>query len=307
MIIPCYNGKSTIRKTLRAVCGQQTKFPFEIIVIDSSQDGTDAIIRDEFPDVRLIHLNEQTLPGSGRNLGIQHAHGEIVAFTDADAVPDPDWLDKMVDLHRTHNTDAVGGCVINGYPYSPTAWVSHLIEFSTWTESKPADYVDKIPSVNISYKKEVFQKYRICFSDIFPSEDTLFNWSLVERGGMIYYDPAVRVVHLSRVGFFKLFSHQLKLGRAAGYARRISTLPGQVFVKYPVLCVFFPCIRWLLAGFRLIRKHPLRFIIFLILTPLFLGATIAWTLGFVQHPRFSKPRFVFDGCEYDVFGKKEVT
>ncbi|MBN2104177.1 glycosyltransferase [bacterium] len=301
VIIPCYNGKSTIRQTLKAVCGQQTDFAFEVIVVDSSYDGTDGIIRDEFADVRLIRLEGQTLPGSGRNLGVQHAKGDIVAFTDADAVPDPDWIDNIVRLHDTLKTDAVGGCVINGYTGSPTAWVSHLIEFSTWVESKPAGYVTKIPSVNISYKRSVFKKYRICFSDIFPSEDTLFNWALTERGGKIYFDPSVRVVHLSRLGIRKLFRHQLRLGQAAAHARRISSLPGRIFIDHPWLCLILPVVRWALAGIRLIRKHPKRFVVYVGLTPLFFGASIAWTVGFMQHQEFPPPKYVIDGCDYDVF------
>lgn len=301
VIIPCYNSKATIRQTLTAVCGQQTDFPFEVIVVDSSQDGTELIIQNEFPDVRLIRLNEQTLPGSGRNLGIQYAKGDIVAFTDADAIPDPDWLQKIAVLHETKETDAVGGSVINGYPRSPAAWVSHLIEFGMWGENKPAAYMTKIPSVNISYKSDVFKKYRICFSDIFPSEDTLFNWALTERGGTIYFDPSVRVVHLNRMDISKIIRHQLKLGRAAAYARRISTLSGRFFVNHPWLCVVLPVGRWVFAGARLIRNHPKQFFVFLFLTPLFLTAAVAWTLGFIQPGQFSKPKYVIDGCDYDVF------
>ena len=159
MIIPCFNGKETVRSTLKALCSQVADFGFEVIVVDSSNDGTDQLIQREFPGVHVIHLDQQTLPGSGRNLGIRHAAGDIVAFTDADAVPDPDWIQKISDLHHTMETDAVGGCVINGYPRSITAWVSHLIEFNEWTAHTPAGFVGNNPSVNISYKRQVFQRH----------------------------------------------------------------------------------------------------------------------------------------------------
>ncbi|MBN1779904.1 glycosyltransferase [bacterium] len=298
VVIPCYNGRNTIGQTLSAVRNQKTGHAYEVIVVDSSDDGTDRFIRAEFPEVRLIHLDRQTLPGSGRNTGIREAGGEIVVFTDADAVPDPDWLERIVALHRSVNTDGVGGCVINGYPESPVAWVSHLIEFNEWTECTPAGNVQNIPSVNISFKRNTFFKYRLCFSDVFPSEDTLFNWSLTGRGGTIYFDPAVRVVHLSRVGFFKMFQHQLRLGRASAHARRISTLPGGLFVRFPFLCPVLPFVRWIRAVMRLVKTNRGLLFRFLLLTPLYLMATTAWTIGFMQRRDYPDPVVVLDGCDF---------
>jgi glycosyltransferase involved in cell wall biosynthesis len=300
VIIPCFNGRETICRTLDAVCSQVADFEFEVIVIDSSNDGTDRIIQNEFPKVRLIHLNQQTLPGSGRNLGIQNATGELLVFTDADAVPEPDWLKRIADLHQKIETDAVGGSVINGYPHSLTAWVSHLIEFNEWTAHTPAGFVLNNPSVNISYKSQVFSKYKLCFSDIFPSEDTIFNRALVDRGGRIYYDPSVRVIHLSRVGLFTLFRHQLRLGQAAVKARTLSSLPGKIFMKYRWLCVILPPIRWVRASLRLLRYERKQLILFWLLTPLYLGAAAAWAVGFMQRKEFHDPKIWLNGCDWYV-------
>jgi glycosyltransferase involved in cell wall biosynthesis len=297
VIIPCFNGKETICRTLDAICAQITDFEFEVIVIDSSNDGTDRIIQNKFPKVRLIHLNQQTLPGSGRNLGIQNAAGELVAFTDADAVPDPDWLKKIADLHQAIETDAVGGSVINGYLHSLTAWVSHLIEFNEWTAHTPAGFVLNNPSVNISYKRQVFTQYKLCFSDIFPSEDTLFNRALVDRGGRIYFDPSIRVVHLSRVGLFTLFRHQLRLGRASVKARTLSSLPGKFFVKYRGFSIILPLIRWIRASLRLLRHERKQLVLFWLLTPLYLAAATAWAVGFMQRREFQDPKIRLNGCD----------
>jgi len=294
VIIPCFNARDTIAKTLEAILRQKTESTFEIIVVDSSNDGTDSIIRNQFPEVKLIHLDHQTLPGSGRNLGVQHAQGEIVMFTDADCVPDSDWISQIIFSYKKREVDGVGGCVINGYPKSLTAWVSHFIEFNEWTESTPEGYVTNIPSCNISYKKEIFKKYSIYFTDIFPSEDTLFNWTLVEKGGKIYFNPKARITHLSRVGFKKLFQHQRTLGKASAEARRLSTLPGRVFTKYPLLCLGLPFIRWIRATARLFKKDWKALLLFWFLTPVYLIAAGAWTIGFVSHGKYSEPQFTIE-------------
>lgn len=294
VVIPCFNARETIVRTLKAVRNQIIEFPFEVIVIDSSHDGTTDIIRSQFPEVRLFHLDRRTLPGSGRNLGIQNAQGEIIVFTDSDCVPDPDWLFQIVSQYNRREVDGVGGCVINGYPKSLTAWASHLIEFNEWTESTREGYVKNIPSCNISFRREVFGKYKIYFTDIFPSEDTLFNWTLIEKGGKIYFDPRIRVTHLSRVGFRRLLEHQKTLGKASAEARRVSTLPGKIFTRYPILCLGLPFVRWIRATIRLFKKDWKALILFWLITPIYLIATLAWTIGFLTPGDFSDPRFIVE-------------
>jgi len=281
VVIPCYNARSTMGKTLEAIQKQVVDFPFEIIVIDSSDDGTTELIRDEFPEVHLHHLDKKTLPGSGRNLGILEARGGIIAFTDSDCVPDPDWLQRIYNRHQELDCEAVGGSVVNGYPKSYVAWVSHLIEFNEWTETSPKGFVQNIPTCNISYKKDVFQKLHVEFTDNFPTEDTILNWHITSKGGRIYFDPAIRMVHLNRMQFRKLFGHQYRLGRAVAIERQITDLPGKILLKYRILCLGIPLVRWVLALKRLAGIDLKQTLIFLWITPLFLSAALAWSFGFM--------------------------
>lgn len=290
-IVPSFNSKRTIRETLNAILKQKTKFAFEVIVVDSSNDGTGDIIEKEFPSVRLFRLERQTYPGSGRNLGVMRATGKYVAFTDSDCVPDPDWLERIVINFEKHETDAVGGCVINGYPQSPTAWVSHLIEFNEWTERMPEGFVKNIPTCDIAYRRQIFFDRRLSFTDIFPSEDTIFNWTLIEKGGKIYFDPKIRVLHLSRVGFTKLFRHQFTLGQASAEARRTTTLPGRIFVRHPVLSLILPAVRWLRTFWRLFKNDTPKCLIFVTLSPLYIPAVFAWSFGFMSKREF-KPAVI---------------
>jgi len=291
VVVPSFNSKRTIRETLGAILGQQTRHAFEVIVVDSSNDGTGDIIEKEFPSVRLFRLERQTYPGSGRNLGVMRATGKYVAFTDSDCVPDPDWLERIVTNFEQHETDAVGGCVINGYPQSPTAWVSHLIEFNEWTERMPEGFVKNIPTCSIAYRRQIFFDRRLSFTDIFPSEDTIFNWTLIEKGGKIYFDPKIRVLHLSRVGFTKLFRHQFTLGQASAEARRTTTLPGRIFVRHPFLSLILPAVRWLRTFWRLFKNDTPKCLIFVTLSPLYIPAVFAWSFGFMSKREF-KPAVI---------------
>ena len=92
VIIPVWNGADQIGRCLAAI-GAQTypKDRFEVLVVDNaSTDATPAVIRG-FPFVTPLY---ESKPGSyhARNLGLTHAKGAFIAFTDADCTPDPDWL-----------------------------------------------------------------------------------------------------------------------------------------------------------------------------------------------------------------------
>jgi glycosyltransferase involved in cell wall biosynthesis len=282
VIIPCYNGIRTIGKTLEALTNQVTDHVFEIIVIDSSNDGTDAMISKQFPHVRLIHLEEKTLPGSGRNLGVREAKGKFVAFTDSDCIPQPDWLARIMERFRLTECDAVGGSVKNGYPKNYIAWVSHLIEFNEWTPGRRAGWERNNPSCNLAIKREAFDRYKLEFTDNFPSEDTLLNWHLYDRGGKLYYDPSAMIVHLNRSSFRKLFKHQYRLGRMVAVERALSGNPGKLFLKVKILCLALPFLRWIMALGRLLKNDTKTAFIFLGLTPLWIPAATAWALGFMK-------------------------
>src|SRR5207237_10463312 len=96
VIVPSYASAGTIRSCLAALLRQDAPFAYEIIVVDSSEDETPAIVRREFPQVQLIHLAERAGPETARNRGAEQARGEILAFIDSDCMAQPDWLRRLV-------------------------------------------------------------------------------------------------------------------------------------------------------------------------------------------------------------------
>lgn len=123
VLIPAYNAAGTIWATLSSLLAQGFEEPYEIIVVDSSSDETPRVIADEFPTVHLIHRDQQTDPGTARNLGIVQARGEIIACIDADCIAPSDWLRRMVAAQRAGH-EVVGGTIENGNPDSLVAWES---------------------------------------------------------------------------------------------------------------------------------------------------------------------------------------
>ncbi len=100
IIIPLYNGKNLVGKTIEGVLAQ-TYTNWELIVVDdgSTDDGAD-YIRQQYPEAKVIR-QENAGVAAARNKGIGEAGGEIVAFLDQDDLWLPDKLREQWDLLKT--------------------------------------------------------------------------------------------------------------------------------------------------------------------------------------------------------------
>jgi len=188
------------------------------------------------------------------------------------------------------NVAAVYGAVKNGTPWSLFGTVSYLSEFNEFLPQIKPHYSTILLGGNVGYKREVFNEHDICFTDIFPSEDTIFAWTLKQKGEKIYFDPSVLVYHINRTKFKELIRHQNTLGKASAEARRTTRLSGQIFVKYPLLSLALPIVRWCRAALRIIKVSLPQFLLFVLLTPIYLIASVAWSFGFLSKGRFSEAK-----------------
>lgn len=92
VIIPAYNAEHYLGEALESVFAQ-TLAPAEILVVDDgSTDGTTAIAQQFSPEVILIPQENQGA-GGARNLGVERASGEYIAFLDADDL----WTDIKLE------------------------------------------------------------------------------------------------------------------------------------------------------------------------------------------------------------------
>jgi len=110
VVVPTYNRKNLLRQCLSAVTAQDCPNYEVIVVDDGSNDGTEEMVRQEFPQVRYVRQEPNRGPAAARNRGIEVATGEIVAFTDDDCVPPANWLSQLKDGFRCYpEAGAVGG------------------------------------------------------------------------------------------------------------------------------------------------------------------------------------------------------
>lgn len=87
IVIPVYNVENYLDECLLSIINQDF-IDYEIILVNNASKDTSGEICDNYalmyPNIKVIHLDENALPGGARNIGLQHATGQYVHFCDSD-------------------------------------------------------------------------------------------------------------------------------------------------------------------------------------------------------------------------------
>lgn len=100
VVIPTHQRNDLLRRCLAAVMVQSLPAScYEVIVVDDGGDGsTCELVRSmsasmgDGPALRCACTQHRRGPAAARNMGWHMAVGEVIAFTDDDTIPSPDWL-----------------------------------------------------------------------------------------------------------------------------------------------------------------------------------------------------------------------
>ncbi|MEE9406316.1 MAG: glycosyltransferase family A protein, partial [Candidatus Aenigmarchaeota archaeon] len=106
VIIPAYNAEKVLPDCLKALKSQSTR-PLEVIIVDDGSKDSTSDVAKKFGAKVLRPKNKG--PASARNLGASKASGDILLFTDADCVPDKDWVKEMMAPFRDKEAAGVQG------------------------------------------------------------------------------------------------------------------------------------------------------------------------------------------------------
>ncbi len=207
VIIPARDAAETIEPCLRAAL-DQLNLPAEhevILVDDGSVDETARI--GERLGVRVIR-QENAGPAAARNAGAAAARGEILAFTDADCQPSPEWLSHLTRPFRDAAVVGVKGAYLTRQTGLIPRFVQQEYSFK-YRRMAAQEQIDFIDTYSAAYRRDVFQANG-GFDSAFavPSvEDQEFSFRLARKGYRMVFAPRAVVYH----------RHDRSLGE---YARR---------------------------------------------------------------------------------------
>lgn len=201
VVIPCLNSESVIGRALNAIFAGKRK-PDEVIVVDGfSKDRTKEIARTYGV---LVFSNPKVHAAAARNIGIDKATGEVIAFTDSDCVPQPDWLERIEGAFAGNPTlRGLGGRMLALPPqndiedFSGHVFLNEILCYPlTGMEVRNRMLVGAFVTANCAYRRDALFSIG-GFRDEFGNnaEDIDLYWRLIKSGGCLFYDPEVIVYH----------------------------------------------------------------------------------------------------------------
>lgn len=144
VVVNTYNRAPSLRLTLAGL-GQMDYPNFEIVVVNGpSTDSTDEVLAAYAGRIKTAQCPERNLSMS-RNTGIALAAGDVVAFIDDDAYPDPAWLDRLAEAYADDEVAGAGGPVYDhtGARFQTRYLISDRIGRSTLTfETNPSAWLN---------------------------------------------------------------------------------------------------------------------------------------------------------------------
>lgn len=185
IVIPCRNERGTIEACLDAIAAQD--YPgsrFEVLAVDGhSTDGSCEVLRAR--GLRILR-DPGRGPAAARNVGVQHARGRIVAFTDADCVPRFDWLSRLVEPFA----DAPDVGAVAGAMRMPRDTLLGRLE----DNDARVHYRGYITS-NIAYRRDVLLQVGGFDETLLCAEDYDLAWRVLDAGFRIERAPEAVVRH----------------------------------------------------------------------------------------------------------------
>ncbi len=277
MIIASYNARRTIAPCLASLRNQTAQEPFEVILADSSSDGTADLVAAEFPEVRLLRFASRRFPGAARNAAIRVAAGRIVAFLDADCTAEPDWADGILRAHQA-GYPAVGGAIANAAPAPLIAWASYFCEFSAWMPGRGGRWMNDIAAAGMSYRKDLFAEHGDFLEGTYCS-DSEFHWRLAQAGIRLRWEPAILVKHHSIADVRVFLKHEFQHGRFFARVRVRSRYISRPVALLRVCAGPLTAAKLFAAILRRNLRNPVYLGQFVVASPWTALGVAAWTAG----------------------------
>jgi glycogen synthase len=123
---------------------------FEVCVVAGpTEDGTREYLASLGPSIKLAYCDERNLSKS-RNIGIALAAGDVVAFIDDDAIPEPEWLCELAEAYADDQVGAAGGLV---YDHTGVSFQAQYVTVNR--RGYPSDWSEPAPHLNFPFSPDV--------------------------------------------------------------------------------------------------------------------------------------------------------
>lgn len=195
VVVPAYHAAAVISDCLTALQKQTVdRQNYEIIVVDDGSTDDTAVLAQR-PGVQIIRRPQNRGAAAARNQGIHAAQGEIICFTDADCVPQPDWIEEVTrPLRQNEGITAVKGVYIS-HQHQLVARFVQLEYEDKYDGMAGLAHIDFVDTYSCAYRRQILLDSGGFDETIFYVEDQELSFRLAAQGCVMVFQPTAVVTH----------------------------------------------------------------------------------------------------------------
>ena len=216
VVVPCRNAERHLARCLDALSVQEPfEGDFEVVVVDDRSTDRSAEVA-AARGVRVLRSHGRG-PYAARNAGVRASEGDVVAFTDADCEPAPDWIRRVAAEFEDDEVaivigprlpvDRRGLSLVSAYERANDAYVFGGARTQLYYAS----------AQNMAVRRSAFERFEL-FRERRRGSDTLLVRRAVAEGAAdaVRYSPRLVVRHLEIDGLLRYYAKCLVYGRSIG-------------------------------------------------------------------------------------------
>ena len=210
IVIVSWNTRDLLAQCLQSVLGGIADLDYEIIVVDNaSTDGSQAVVREQFPQVRLVENTENLGFAQANNQAIRISQGKYVLLLNSDTIVHAGALEAMVSFANHHPQAGIVGCkLLNADGSLQASWAQFPTLHSEFlgrnfrqrrrVEGAREVYeVDWVGGACLLARRKAVDEVRLLDGDYFMySEEVDWCYRMAKAGWKTYYLPEAEVTHL---------------------------------------------------------------------------------------------------------------
>jgi glucosyl-dolichyl phosphate glucuronosyltransferase len=280
VVICTYNRAAYIQDAMNSLYHQTIqKQQYEIIVVNNnSTDNTVQVCEEwilEHPDAQYVFYNEAKQGASfARNTGAALAKGNLLCFMDDDAIAEPDYLERIIRFFDEHpDAGGLGGRIIPKYIPAEPKWMSYYVSSMVGNFDYSATVAifspNKYPlESNMIIRKidfDTIQGFNVDLPGVVGTlriggEGKDFFFRLKALGRVVYYDPAIKVLHVVETAkLTKEYMYRVASGMGRGEKVRTLKISKTAYFK-KILEYLIKLGASIILGFKyLLQGNPAQF------------------------------------------------